>query len=393
MSALPDPALSRAVLAGVSHYSKLESLPAVANNLKDLAPVLMSPLSWELPPEYCTVVSEPGTSHDLLNPISRAADEAEDTLLVYFAGHGLLDGRGELFLGLPGSVQGRSHTGVPYQALREILMDSRAQRHVIILDCCMSGRALGMMSGQDLLADQAEVDGSYLLAASPENGLALAPPGETHTAFTGELLRLVREGIPGPARELDLDVIYQHLRRELAAQGRPIPQRRARNTAGRIVLTSNPAFDPAAAARAHRTTDLVWPDPHNCHTPRAFIEALASVRASTNWTVPEVSRRATQPISPGTISALLNRTTMPRSWNSIGIYLAACGLPEQQVDAWKTTWQRLRLFEQAQPTTPNQEPIPPPRRSWPARLIGRKRAAGEAARGQRLGEGEAVDGD
>ncbi|WP_435642657.1 caspase family protein [Streptomyces sp. H49] len=373
MSALPDPALSRAVLAGVSSYAKLESLPAVANNLRDLAAVLASPLSWELPPGHCTVVGEPSTSHDLLDPISRAADEAEDTLLVYFAGHGLLDGRGELFLGLPGSVQGRSHTGVPYQALREILMDSRAQRHVIILDCCMSGRALGTMSGQDLLADQAEVDGSYLLAASPENGVALAPPGEKHTAFTGELLRLVREGIRGPARELDLDAIYQQLRRHLAAQGRPIPQRRARNAAGRIILADNPAFDPVAAARAYRATDALWPQPDNCHTPRAFIEALASVRAVNGWTIPEVSRRAASPVSPGTISALLNRKTMPRSWKTVGIYLQACGLPEEQAAAWETAWQRLRMLEQARPVTPNPASVPSRRRNWLTRLIRRKR--------------------
>ncbi|MEU6064070.1 caspase family protein [Streptomyces sp. NPDC047082] len=370
MSALPDPALSRAVLAGVSCYSKLESLPAVANNLTDLAAVLMSPLSWELPAEHCTVVAEPGTSHDLLDPICRAAAEVKDTLLVYFAGHGLIDGRGDLFLGLPGSIQGRSHTGVPYQALREILMDSRAQRHVIILDCCMSGRALGMMSGQDVLADQAEVDGSYLLAASPENSVALAPPGETHTVFTGELLRLLHEGIPDPARELDLELIYQHLRRELAARGRPIPQRRARNTAGRIILANNIAFNPAA--RAQRATEAVWPEPANCHTPRAFIEALARVRAVNGWTIPEVSQQATPPVSPGTISALLNRTTMPRSWKTTGIYLRACGLPEEYVAAWEAAWQRLRLSEQAQPTTPSQPPIPSARRSWRTRLIRKK---------------------
>ncbi|MEU3841064.1 caspase family protein [Streptomyces sp. NPDC028635] len=371
MSALPDPALSRAVVAGVSSYSKLESLPAVANNLRDLADALMSPLSWELPAEHCIVVAEPSTSHDLLDPICHAAAEAKDTLLVYFAGHGLIDGRGDLFLGLPGSVHGRSHTGVPYQALREILMDSPAQRHVIVLDCCMSGRALGTMSGHDLLADQAEVDGSYLLAASPENGVALAPPGETHTAFTGELLRLVREGIPGPARELDLDAIYQQLRRELGTRGRPIPQRRARNTAGRIILANNVAFDPAAT-RAQRATEAVWPEPANCHASRAFIEALAHVRAVNGWTILEVSQRATPPVSPKTISALLNRTTMPRSWKTTCIYLRACGLPEEHVAAWEAAWQRLRLLEQAESTTPSQPPTPSTRRRWRTRLIRKK---------------------
>ncbi|MFE4422026.1 hypothetical protein [Streptomyces sp. NPDC056817] len=103
------------------------------------------------------------------------------------------------------------------------------------------------MGSDELLADQAEIDGSYLLAAAPDNGFALAPPGETHTAFTGELLRILQTGVPGQPRELDMDVIYQHLRRELAAKGRPLPQRRARNTAGRLLLARNQAFDPAAA--------------------------------------------------------------------------------------------------------------------------------------------------
>jgi hypothetical protein len=35
------------------------------------------------------------------------------------------------------------------------------------------------MSGPGTLVDQAEIGGSYLLAAAPENGSALAPPGET----------------------------------------------------------------------------------------------------------------------------------------------------------------------------------------------------------------------
>lgn len=372
MRAFPDPALSRAVVVGVSDYTQLEPLPAVANNVTDLAAVLTSSLSWDLPSEHCTVVAEPATQPEMLDPVSRAAEQAKDTLLVYFAGHGLLDSRGDLFFGLPGSVQGRSHTGVTYQALREIVMDSSAQRYVVILDCCMSGRALGVMSGEELLADQAEIDGSYLLAAAPDNSIALAPPGEVHTAFTGELLRLLYNGIPGPSRELDMDTVYQHLRRELAAQGKPLPQRRARNTAGRIVLANNRGLRPARTALASDSVDTVWPDPRSCHSAQAFIYALADVRVISGQTIQAVSRRADPPISPGTVSALLNRRTVPRTWKTVGIYLAACGVPAAQLDAWRAVWEHLRASEVTQPGATDGGRSQPTARRWSLSLRKRR---------------------
>ncbi|MGW7610963.1 caspase, EACC1-associated type [Streptomyces sp. NPDC054766] len=372
MRALPDPTASRAVLIGVSRYTVLEPLPAVANNLPALARALTSPTSWNLPARHCTVVAEPDTSRDMLDPVKEAAEATSDTLLVYFAGHGLLDGRGELFFGLPSSVQGRSYTGVTYQALREIITDCAARRFVIVLDCCMSGRALGLMGGEDLLADQAEIDGSYLLAAAPENGRALAPPGETHTAFTGELLNTLQHGIPGRPRELDLNTVYHHLRSELAAKGRPTPQKRDRNTAGRLVLARNQAYRPATAPAHPTETD--WPDPDDCHTSLAFLEALAEMRAHTGLTIHAISRRTDPPLAPDTVSRLLNATKLPATWKTTARYLAACGLTPDQLDAWHSAWQRLRAQEQeaAQSEPPVRAAEPPRRHTFWDRLAGRE---------------------
>ncbi|MFF3593810.1 caspase domain-containing protein [Streptomyces sp. NPDC002387] len=368
MRALPDPVASRAVLVGVSRYTVLEPLPAVANNLPALARALTGPTSWNLPVGHCTVVAEPDTPRDMLDPVKEAAEATSDTLLVYFAGHGLLDGRGELFFGLPSSVQGRSYTGVTYQALREIITDCAARRLVIILDCCMSGRALGLMGGEDLLADQAEIDGSYLLAAAPENGRALAPPGETHTAFTGELLNVLRNGIHDRPRELDLNAVYHHLRGELAAKGRPTPQKRDRNTAGRLVLAHNQAYRPAVAPA--RPAETGWPDPDACLTPLAFLEALAQMRALTGLTIPAISQRAEPPLAPATVSRLLNATSLPATWKTTSRYLAACGLTPVQIEAWQRAWQRLRAQEEEPPRP--ESPEPPRARSWWDRLAGRE---------------------
>ncbi|MEU8822387.1 ABC transporter substrate-binding protein [Streptomyces sp. NPDC048636] len=245
MTVLPDPAASRAVLIGTSDYAHLESIPAVSANLGALAAALCSPRSWDLAPEHCTVIEDPLAAMDVLEAVRTAAEEATDTLLVYFAGHGLVEPRrGELYLGLTRSMPQRSYTGLPYGALRDVVLDGRAGRQVMLLDCCFSGRALGFMGTASSVIDQVETEGTYLLAAVPDTSYALAPPGEPHTAFTGELLGLLRDGMPGGPELLDLDTVYAQVHAALRAKGRPLPQKRARNSAGKLALARNVAWVP-----------------------------------------------------------------------------------------------------------------------------------------------------
>jgi hypothetical protein len=89
----------------------------------------------------------------------------------------------------------------------------------VILDCCYSGLALGRMSAGAGLADQAAVEGSFLLAAAAETRTALAPVGKTCTAFTGAVLEALRQGIPGAPALVDLGVLYRHLRVTMEARG------------------------------------------------------------------------------------------------------------------------------------------------------------------------------
>ncbi|MFD4340388.1 caspase family protein [Streptomyces anulatus] len=185
------------------------------------------------------------------------AAEATDTLIVYFAGHGLIDPQDTLSLALPHTESGRVETGLPYDWLRQVLlMDSRAERHVVILGCCYSGLALGRMNAASPgLADQASVEGSFLLAAAAETRTALAPVGDTYTAFTGALLDTLNRGIPGGPTLLDLGTVYRRLRRTLRPRGHPVPQARGRNNGAEVALGPNHAVLPdhtAAPARPAR---------------------------------------------------------------------------------------------------------------------------------------------
>ena len=262
---LPDPGASRAVLIGSSRFDHLEPLPAVTNNLTALAEALVLPTSWGLAPEHCVVLMNPESTDEVMAALRTASDEARDTLLVYYAGHGLIDLQSDLQLALPKSKQDWPESALPYEWLRRAVLAGRSERQVLVLDCCYSGLALGTMSGgTPKLVDQAAVEGSYLLAASSETSVALAPPGETYTAFTGELLEVLRSGIAGGPELLELDAVYRHLRMSLGAQSRPEPQARNRNTGARLALGRNRAFDPALPVGAFGALDPAlrsWPSP------------------------------------------------------------------------------------------------------------------------------------
>ena len=239
---LPDPLLSRAVLIGSYSYIDLDPLPSVANNLARLSGLFRSADLWGLPSQNCRVLPNPSGPAEVLDVIHQAALEASDTLLVYYAGHGLLDPHtDDLYLALPDSDPGRLYSSVRFDDLRrELVTVANASSKVVILDCCYSGRAMvGGMSGSMEMADQARIEGTYLMTASAETVKAQAPVGEEFTAFTNELVSALESGLPDGPDLLNVETLYWHIRKELIAKIRPIPQQRAGNDGGMIVLARN----------------------------------------------------------------------------------------------------------------------------------------------------------
>ncbi|WP_370962207.1 caspase family protein [Amycolatopsis sp. cg9] len=242
LTGLPDPGASRAVLVGVSDYAPLEKLPAVRNNLKTLREVFTDPELWGLPAAHCVSLPDPTSVDEVLEAVHAAAAEATDALVFYFAGHGLLDERSDLYLALPDAAKDRLHRAVRYDDIRrEIVGTARAcYSKVAILDCCYSGRALqGGMGGSVELADHARVDGTYLMTASAETSVALAPPGEHYTAFTGALIDKLVRGVPDAPEVLEMDKLFYSVRMDLQAKNFPVPQQRTRNDGKAIALVRN----------------------------------------------------------------------------------------------------------------------------------------------------------
>ncbi|WP_024799391.1 esterase-like activity of phytase family protein [Nocardia sp. BMG51109] len=253
-----DPANSACVLIGVDRYdaSDLPTLRGVSNNLEQLSDVLEDEDIWGIERDRLRVVPNPRTPADLIRPIRKMSELATDTLIVYYSGHGLknLDAN-ELYLALPGSVPGQSETAVRYKDVKQAIKDGRqAQRVIIILDCCYSGTAIeGVMAAsvEDIRAD-ADIDdvrGSYLMCSAAANRKALAPHAHECTVFTGELVDVLRNGIPDETQPmLRLGTIFQTVRGRLKRKSGPEPQEQDQNQVGALLFAHNVARTRSAPA-------------------------------------------------------------------------------------------------------------------------------------------------
>jgi hypothetical protein len=236
---------SRVLLAGCGHHtagSHLPDIPSVSRTITDLADALGK--TSGLDAQRIRLVVDPHGPVEFGDAIVDAAEQASDVLLVYYVGHGLIGRDGQLYLatqasddlsrGIPG------HRALAYSAVSDVVAQSRARLIIILLDCSFAARAFAETRGGSI----------YLLAATGFAERALAPPGQPHTAFTGELIRLLNEGDPAGPQWLTLADVHRGLDRALLAKGMPRVRRQANDISDDDPIAINRAYrEPEAFAQ------------------------------------------------------------------------------------------------------------------------------------------------
>jgi putative AlgH/UPF0301 family transcriptional regulator len=306
---LSDPRQSRVVLVGSGTYAQLLPLPTVAANLNGVSDVLVDPDLWGVPAPNCHLVHDPTTPQEVGRALRAAARSTgvDGLLLVYFAGHGVVDDRtGELHLAVAQTDREAAYaTAVPYDWVRRSVLESPASRRLVILDCCYAGRAIsGMSDYLTTVGDEVEIDRTCVLVASSPNRAALAPPDEKYTAFTGALIEVVRRGVTDGPDPLDIATIYDEVYKVQRRRGRPLPEMRARNGGERVPLVHN-------VARPARPSVTPSPPP----TPGSTSHAGTVLAAGPRVTDPELAGATVAILahsSLGAIGVRLDRPT-PRS--------------------------------------------------------------------------------
>lgn len=234
------------VLIGGAAYRSLSPLPSVSANLADLAEVLRDERLWGIPPANCVLMDSPSSAYEVDSALRQAANEAgaDGMLVVYYAGHALIDPyEGDLHLGLRETEPESPHsTALPYQWIRRAMADSTARRRLVILDCAYAGRVIEHMTGSlPLLGPQDLGQQSCVIVAAGRNRVALAPAGERNTAFTGDLVDVLRHGLPGGPALLDTGTVFEELHRRQRAKARPVPEIQSLNGGQKMPLVRNAA--------------------------------------------------------------------------------------------------------------------------------------------------------
>ncbi|MEU0515466.1 caspase family protein [Amycolatopsis sp. NPDC006125] len=280
---LPDPHRSRAVFIGVGGYRHLPQLRGVHAGAAELRDVLTDERYGSLAPRHSLLVPENAGREEIGRALATAAGEADDLLLVYFAGHGVY--LNELYLTFADTRSEEVRfTGMEYRVVADLVRDSDASSKIVILDCCYSGRALAqrMSAATDLVAE-VDIEGAAILTSAPPNRSSTVLDGERYPAYTLRLLYALRNGIPDAPELLNITALHRHVRRAAKAQGLPEPQALSHLSLDELGLVRNQAVrpqKPSAAQPGTRTpTQPLAPAPPNTG-PVAFEDIARSAKSA-----------------------------------------------------------------------------------------------------------------
>lgn len=215
---------NRALLVGVSEYDHTApdpqgvsgQLPAVLHNRRTLEDALHRGGVFRA--GEVRVLASPAPD-DFTNELRRAVRETEGLLLLYFAGHAVVTDTSTHKLHLqmrtarvvageelPGAV---SFAGV----LGELCApESRAEKVLVILDCCYAGNAAAIWHRFE--APQESKEKILLLMSVQPNRCILGGDADVATPFTREMTRVLDGG-----GEVWLSTLYPALKRRMAEAG------------------------------------------------------------------------------------------------------------------------------------------------------------------------------
>jgi hypothetical protein len=221
----PRGKVNRALLVGVSEYDHTKArepdgvpgqLPAVLENRVQLGEALQRSGVFD---EGQIAVRASLSQDEFGDALHGAAREAQGLLLFYFAGHGIVPSAGdELFLQMRNArIVAGGHDAFPgavaFTEVLAVLAGSRAERVVVILDCCYSGNAAGVWQRFGHVASQRQQKVMLLMSVQPNRLIGAGSAGRP-TPFTRELVALLREG-----GHVTLAGLYTQLCRRMAAAG------------------------------------------------------------------------------------------------------------------------------------------------------------------------------
>lgn len=191
---------TQVLLIGVSRYyddKNITSIPNVKKNIMLLTEAFLKNEVLSIT-ENSLTISLNKTNTEIERNLIKVSRETDynDTLIVYYAGHGLMSNQDfNLYLTASNTTTDYLETdGINANRFREIIESSKASTKIIIIDACYSG-GIHNYNGTKLFSmnSNSNISGTYIISSSSNEATSLYPvdsPKEP-TFFTGEFLNVL----------------------------------------------------------------------------------------------------------------------------------------------------------------------------------------------------------
>lgn len=221
-----------AVLIGINSYAD-DAFPALRfaeKDCRDLASLLTDPVMGSFPPcNVKTLIGEQATTDNIIVALLEAVErEPEDTVLIFFSGHGFFGGRDDkAYLGSYDVdveyLKKNPERGVAMEWLHDKIFMARKPGNVIVfLDCCFSGN---IILQQDrfypyqpyVTPAGAGAGGHFAVLSSLTYEVSREDPAYQNGEFTHHLLEGLAKG-DEKTGAVSLKRIVAHLEHEMSGQ-------------------------------------------------------------------------------------------------------------------------------------------------------------------------------
>lgn len=185
--------------------------------------------------------------YEVLPRINEVLQEAnyEDLVLIYYSGHGKLNSRGKLHLATPDTtISNLEATSIPIETIRGYIDGTKAERVILILDCCYSGRVADAFLRKGSINDDLKVTfeggkGIYILTASTGIQTAQEKEGDEYSAFTKPLIQGIETGEAdcGLDGQISMEDVYSYVKKDVAKTSPQTPMKWNLSGQGDIIIS------------------------------------------------------------------------------------------------------------------------------------------------------------
>ena len=236
-----------AVLVGTSRSSDpdLPALRCPAQDVEKVAELLSHTDCGEFE-RVVRLIDQP--SWEIFRELARVLTKAgpEDLVLIYFSGHGKLDGTHTLHLATSDTdLEILDASSLPVRRLGDLATNSRAKSVVLILDCCYAGRGgKDFTQAKGTLKDQLELlsgEGRFVLTAASDFQPAQEKESDQFSVFTKHLVRGLERGEADLNQDgfITLDELFRFARRETKKESRQDPRIWAADKGEEVIIAKS----------------------------------------------------------------------------------------------------------------------------------------------------------